>query len=518
VSCEKLGGGESLERRKKEATHPIPTRSDSIRERSYTALGPGTPVHVNGHGLGKVVQYNPRDKLYTILYRGATTPSTHISHHRVTTTTSKTSGNPVGFLDKKTKVVVVSFGKHEENNRYENRPYIIVAGSVVAPGNIVDDHRLKIGFISGGKEIFFQGGSGRCKLFVGKSRWADARLWCATRSLENHRKVMEYPRDQGKNKSFVSVVSTTKTNMQPWNIPTELPSKLRNKGTMTPVSMMCDTATLDDAVNSDAGAKSDGVNSSVPYTDNTASLHPLLRRLGCKLLQLNDDEVQRLQTSRLPGGDPNAQYTPQDTTWQRTSGVPFRHTFSRLAGSPSAEDWAVYHRYTWGGCTERQSCCHPIPPAVDRVAAYLSKCFDKEFGGMRLNAGQILYYITSTKIGAHDDGSAQSSTAENSQCGHTGVVSITTKGSGTMQFSYRAPYKGSSKQYVCSVELGPGSVFLMSAVCDRLLLHQMCKSDTGMERTAIILRVLNQPRWYKTCAPFNIFNDRVVEIAKKRGR
>jgi hypothetical protein len=120
---------------------------------------------------------------------------------------------------------------------------------------------------------------------------------------------------------------------------------------------------------------------------------------------------------------------------------------------------------------------------------------------------QILYYLSCTGIGAHDDGSAQNNTAENSQVGHTGVISATIKGYGRMQFSHRAP-KG-IKQHKdhhldLHVDLGPGSVFLMSAVCDRLLLHEMLKQERGEERHAIILRVLNQPRYYRNQFPFDI--------------
>ena len=420
------------------------------------------------------------------MYEGASTASSCISKRLVTTKTRKTSEVSSNNFKENDHVVVVSFGKRENNVEREDRPYIIVKGCVVNPGSNEHDPNLKIGFLEAdGKPIFFQGGSKHYKLFTGTNGMTEATAWCQTLSLENKRKVMIFPDQHSSNKSFTRVVKTTKTNVPSWNVPDELKVRRSENVTIVPASM-----------------KDDNAASPIQYTDKTISLDPLLQHLGCKLLQLDTAEVGRLQTS--------AKTVSKDTTWVRSSGAPFRHTFSRLAGTsyPSADDWALYHRYTWGGsqygCVEKQSCCHPIPPAVDRVAAYLSRLFDQEFGGMCLNAGQILYYQAATGIGAHDDGSAQSSTAKNSQCGHTGVVSITTEGTGTMQFSHRSGSKNSSRHNVCNVELGPGSVFLMSAVCDRLLLHQMIKVDAV--RTAIILRVLNQPRWYKTCAPFNIFD------------
>ena len=77
-----------------------------------------------------------------------------------------------------------------------------------------------------------------------------------------------------------------------------------------------------------------------------------------------------------------------------------------------------------------------------------------------------------------------------------------------MQFSSR-PVKGrkpNKTNYVVNIELAEGSIFLMSAVCDRLLLHEVFKQgdEDGDGRTAIILRVLDQPRFYKTTHPFNI--------------
>ena len=83
----------------------------------------------------------------------------------------------------------------------------------------------------------------------------------------------------------------------------------------------------------------------------------------------------------------------QDTTWCRSTGCPARYSFSTPAGnySPTLEEWNLLHRYTWGGaqygCVEKCSCCHLMPPAIDRLAKHLSNIFEEEFGGLHLSAG-----------------------------------------------------------------------------------------------------------------------------------
>ena len=414
-----------------------------------------------------------------------------------------------GTIFKKNDLVwVVNYGSSLSKTR-ENRPFLKWKGRVVNSGRLNEPELQIVLSDVGWMKTFYMNENKKKKhlLFIGGTKGSEvfntalaAKTWCMKMKTKTGRATIVVGERH---------VVETNTKKSP-RVAVKRQGVVYSNSLPSPHSVFeIQSFRNSDAINNNEINKG---TANALFTDLSRELPPILQYLGCKKSKIDQHMAEEINTfmsetnfdryifTRLKEHDatmPSNEFTPRRLHYSTVAGTttyPVVNDNNTVASTsaPAVDpsDIVALHRYNWGFFRPWSVKVEEMPGLLQQLGQLLGLKYRRLLGNRCLTSCTPLLYPPHTNINEHNDGSSCVGGVENnSQVGHTPVVTVNVRGSRWLIFKI----KGSTEELV-RVEMKAGEVFVMSAECDRLLTHLTEKCATVS--MAIVYRLLNQPRNY----------------------